>query len=298
MDTRYLGSLIEVVERGSIAEAARAQHLTAAAVSQRIQALERAFGFTLLSRAGHMARPTDACLNLLPRARHIVREMELIAGDVDPSGLTGSLRLGVISTALTGLVPQMLVDFTSKAPQARLRVMPGTSEELYRALLNREIQAAILVMPEFDVPASVSMMPLRKERLVLLSKQKPEKGIARILRERPYIRYDKHAWGGRFAEAYLADRGIDIEAMLDLDALEAITLLVDKDVGVSLIPEYAGLSRWSEHCAITPIRGGRFAREIAFATLAPSESPRLVEVLLEVLRRCATAEAGPDRLTA
>ena len=142
------------------------------------------------------------------------------------------------------------------------------------------------------------MTPLRKERLVLLSKQKPEKGVARTLRERPYIRYDRHAWGGRFAEAYLADRGIDIEAMLDLDALEAITLLVDKDVGVSLIPEYAGLSRWSEHCTITPIRGDRFAREIAFATLAPSESPRLVEVLLEVLRRCATAEAGPDRLTA
>ena len=297
MDTRYLASLIEVVERGSIAEAARAQHLTPAAVSQRIQSLEREFGFTLLSRAGHMARPTDACLSLLPRARGIVREVELIAGDVDPTGLTASIRIGVISTALTGLVPHMLADFASVAPQARLRIVPGTSEELYRALLNREIQAAILVTPDFDVSASVSMTRLRKERLVLLSKHKPDKGIARTLRERPYIRYDRQAWGGRFAEAYLAEHGIDVEAMFDLDALEAITLLVDKDVGVSLIPDYAGLSRWSQHCTITPIRGDRFAREIVFATLVPSEAPKLMEVAVSVLRRCVDAASGLDPLT-
>jgi DNA-binding transcriptional LysR family regulator len=41
MDIRFLESLIAVVETGSIAGAARLQYLTAAAVSQRIQALEK-----------------------------------------------------------------------------------------------------------------------------------------------------------------------------------------------------------------------------------------------------------------
>lgn len=56
METRYLKSLIAVVDSGSIADAARAEHLTAAAVGQRVQALERELGFALLSRSGHAAR--------------------------------------------------------------------------------------------------------------------------------------------------------------------------------------------------------------------------------------------------
>jgi len=38
LETRYLKSLIAVVDSGSIADAARAEHLTAAAVGQRVQA--------------------------------------------------------------------------------------------------------------------------------------------------------------------------------------------------------------------------------------------------------------------
>ena len=33
------------------------------------RALERELGFALLSRSGHAARPTQACVALLPRAR-------------------------------------------------------------------------------------------------------------------------------------------------------------------------------------------------------------------------------------
>lgn len=72
MDTRFLESLVAVVETGSIASAARLQNLTATAVSQRIPALEVEFDTPLLSRSAHSARPTEACLNLLPRAQTLL----------------------------------------------------------------------------------------------------------------------------------------------------------------------------------------------------------------------------------
>ncbi|MFL6719014.1 MAG: LysR family transcriptional regulator, partial [Burkholderiaceae bacterium] len=52
MDTRFLESLVTVVEQGSIAEAARRLNLTPAAITQRIQALERELGTALLMRSG------------------------------------------------------------------------------------------------------------------------------------------------------------------------------------------------------------------------------------------------------
>ena len=151
MDTRYLKSLIAVVERGSIADAARAENLTAAAVSQRIQALERELGQTLLTRVGHAAKATDVCYALLPRARRIVQEVALLPDDADPAGLTGTLNLGVISTALTGMVPAALQTLKRLAPGIRPHVVPGASKSLYALLVNGEIDAALLVAPPFEL---------------------------------------------------------------------------------------------------------------------------------------------------
>ena len=58
MDTQFLESFVMVVEHGSVAEAARRLNLTAAAVTQRIRALEREIGTALVSRSG----PCSHCL--------------------------------------------------------------------------------------------------------------------------------------------------------------------------------------------------------------------------------------------
>lgn len=125
MDTRYLKSLIAVVDCGSIAKAARLENLTAAAISQRIVALERQLGMALLVRVGHEAKPSLACMDLLPRARAIVNEVALLAGDADSHGLTGPLRIGAISTVLTGLLPQALRALTRSTPQLKPVIVPG-----------------------------------------------------------------------------------------------------------------------------------------------------------------------------
>ena len=161
MDTRYLKSLITVVECGSIAHAARIEGLTAAAISQRILALERQLGFELLSRVGHAAKPSQACLGLLPRARRIVREVALLAGDADGAGLTGQLRIGAISTVLTGLMPEALRALTVSAPGLTPVIVPGTSRSLYQALLSGEVDAAILVAPPFELPKALQAVSLR-----------------------------------------------------------------------------------------------------------------------------------------
>ncbi|WP_250548153.1 LysR family transcriptional regulator [Pseudomonas congelans] len=184
-----------MVEKGSIAEAARLEHLTAAAVSQRIQTLERTLGIALLIRTGHTVKASEACLALLPRARHIVQSMALLANDADSSGLLGPLRVGTISTALTGLLPSVLRQLVITAPQAKPLILPGTSRELYAALLNDELDAIIVVAPPFELHASLRRVDLRKEPLVLLTNAKPHLSIRNVLQTEPYIRYDPNAWG-------------------------------------------------------------------------------------------------------
>lgn len=283
MDTRYLKSLITVVECGSIAHAARLEGLTAAAISQRILALERQFGFELLSRVGHAAKPSQACLGLLPRARRIVREVALLAGDADGAGLTGQLRIGAISTVLTGLMPEALRALTVSAPGLTPVIVPGTSRSLYQALLSGEVDAAILVAPPFELPKALQAVSLRKEPLVFLSKENSLSSIPAQLMSQPYIRYDPDAWGGRYAEQYLADQGLKPTPLVDLDALETIAMLVTGGMGVSLVPYWSGFEQWGHQCAVSQIGSDRYDREIALISPAQTDRPNMISALCAAL---------------
>lgn len=287
MDTRYLKSLITVVECGSIVHAARIEGLTAAAISQRILALERQLGFELLSRVGHAAKPSQACLGLLPRARRIVREVALLAGDADGAGLTGQLRIGAISTVLTGLMPEALRALTVSAPGLTPVIVPGTSRSLYQALLSGEVDAALLVAPPFELPKALQAVSLRKEPLVFLSKEKSSNSIPAQLMSQPYIRYDPDAWGGRYAEQYLADQGLSPTSLVDLDALETIAMLVTGGMGVSLVPYWSGFEQWGHQCAVSQIGNDRYDREIALISLAQTDRPNMISALCAALSTAA-----------
>jgi len=283
MDTRYLRSLITVVECGSIAHAARAEGLTAAAISQRILALERQLGFELLSRVGHAAKPSEACLALLPRAKRIVREVALLAGDADVDGLTGQLRIGAISTVLTGLLPEALRALTELAPGLKPVIVPGTSRSLYQALLSGELDAAILVAPPFELPKALHRVSLRKEPLVFLSKEKSSDSILAQLQTHSYIRYDPDSWGGRHAERYLADNGLMPTPLVDLDALETIAMLVTEGLGVSLVPYWSGFEHWGHKCAVNWVDDARYDREIVLISHIQTDRPNMLSVLYKVL---------------
>lgn len=273
-----------MVDTGSIAEAARAEGLTAAAVGQRIQALERQLGVSLLSRARHTARPTEACLNLVPRARHIVREAARLAADIDPGGVRGTLRVGAISTALTGLMPATLRRLTADAPGIKPVIVPGTSRELYEAVADGSLDAALLAAPPFGLPRTLTARTLQQEPLMLVTplqgpyrldgergrqqsgadgqedSRTPTRGgparheaIASILQSLPYIRYDPQAWGGRHAARWLEDAGIAPPIVCDLDALETIVMLVSDGVGFSLLPGWHGIERLAHGCRLTSL---------------------------------------------
>jgi len=297
LDSRYLKSLLAVVDRGSIAEAARAEGLTAAAIGQRIQAIERELDVVLLSRAGHAAQPTPACISLLPRARRIVFEMTQLSNDARGDALHGTLRVGAISTALTGLLPGALRRLTALASGIKPVIMPGTSRDLYKALQAREVDAAIMVAPPFVLPKHVQSTVLRVEPLVFLSASTIEGEVDALLQTRPYIRYDPEAWGGRHAARYLDEHGLTPTVLCDLDALETIAMLVADGMGVSLVPQWSGFERWAENCRVTPIENplmsteghvkeahhSRYGRELVVLSDRHSERPDLLKMLFLAL---------------
>ena len=81
METRYLKTLVEVIEKGAFSKAAETLHITQSAVSQRVKFLEERYGCQLVDRSGQVLEPTPAGLLVLEKAREILaKELELADG--------------------------------------------------------------------------------------------------------------------------------------------------------------------------------------------------------------------------
>ncbi|MET0164940.1 MAG: LysR family transcriptional regulator [Vicinamibacterales bacterium] len=240
MDSQFLQSFVSVIDDGSIAAAARRLDLTPAAVAQRIRALESDVGSPLLVRSGRTVKPTEAGARILDRARGVLREirdMKSAAADTLPAG---QLRLGGIATAMTGLIPGILAKLVGRHPQIEIYLEPGNSISLYRKVSDGDLDAAVVVEPQFAIPKTCDWQTLREEPLILLAPASlPVDDPHTTLATEPFIRYDRNVRGGRLADAYLRQFGIRPRERFELDALDAIAVLVDRGLGVSLVPDWA-----------------------------------------------------------
>ncbi len=284
MDIRFLKSLVAVVETGSIASAGRLQNLTATAVSQRIRALENELDSALLSRSAHSARPTEACLNILPRMKKLIRESDALKSDIDTTGLSANLRLGSIDTALTDFIPTIVKELTTVAPSSTISITPGSSSALYEQLLLQNLDGAITVMPIFTPPKEIKVTSLVKQNLVLLSK-KPQKGLLKtVLEKHPLIVYDRDSWGGNSIQQWINSLNISPQILCELDSPETIALLVEKSLGVAVVPEWEGLRNRHTSLSITTIDKNAPLREIVFLSHQKSNAPKLLELAINLLR--------------
>ncbi|PMQ09212.1 HTH-type transcriptional regulator GltR [Pseudomonas sp. AD21] len=283
MDVRFLKSLVAVVENGSIAAAARRENRTAAAISQRIQALERTLGCTLLLRTAHATRPSDQCLLMLPKIRAIIEQAQALQDDLHLDGLVGEVKIGAISTALTGVLPALIERLAISAPDLKLKITPGDSRSLYEKVLNAELDAAILVRPPFQPPKALALAVLKVEPLILVAPAaRVGQSLETLLREGPFIRYDARSWGGQIAQRYLDEQAIEPNVLCELDALETIIMLVAQGMGVSLVPQWVGMAL--DGLYVLPVEDGqRYSRELVVMHSSTPHRPLAMRHLLELL---------------
>ena len=287
MDVRFLRSLVAVIEAGSIAAAARRENLTAAAISQRIKALERTLGCTLLMRSAHGACASDQCLLLLPKIQAVIEQARELQEDLSQDGLSGEIKIGAISTALTGVLPEAIERMALSAPRLRLKITPGDSRSLYERLLTQELDAVILVRPPFQPPKALTATLLRVEPLILIAPTEwGTRTLEALLREQSLIRYDARSWGGQIAQRYLEDQSFDPQVLCELDALETIAILVAQGMGVSLVPQWAGMS--CSGLSVLPVDDApRYARDLVVMHSSTPRRPVAMRHLLEHLCRAS-----------
>ena len=282
METQYLHTFVSVVDQGSMAAAARTLNITSAAVAQQLHTLERELGAKLVARVGRTVSVTEEGARILQRARELLRGVADLRSIAQDSPVSGELRLGACPTALAGMLPDILAGMVEAFPLINVFIKPGYSADLYRAVENNDLDAAFVLQAPFDLPKTCAWRLLREEPLVMLA---PASMAGRdpheLLASEPLIRYDRHEWGGRQADEYLRAAGIVPRERFELNALTAIAVMVDRGLGVSLVPDWA--RPWPEGLKLVriPLPLPALPRRIGVVWSRSSVRVRLVNALLQ-----------------
>lgn len=290
METQFLNTFITVADHGSMAAAARLLNITPAAVAQQIRTLEREIGTTLIARVGRTVSVTEEGSRILQRSRDVLRNVADLRSVANESGVSGELRLGACPTALAGMLPDVLARMVETFPRINVFIKPGYSVDLYNDVEKGDLDAAVVLQAPFPLPKTCEWQLLREEPLIVLAPRAlAGRDPHELLATEPLIRYDRNQWGGRQADDYLRANGIVPRERFELNALNAIAVMVDRGLGVSLVPDWA--KPWPEGLDLVrmPLPNPSEPRRIGIVWSRSSVRVRLVTVLLQESRKAMAA---------
>jgi DNA-binding transcriptional LysR family regulator len=283
---RYLKTLIAIADHGSFGAAADAMYLTQSAVSMQMKALEDELRTELFDRSKRPPVLNAYGKALLQRARDVVfRYEQMIEAVSEANDLTGTLSVGAIPTALSGIVPQALAALRTSHPRLQVRVVEALSAPLLERVRQGDVDAAIIGQPT-DLPDTIAWKPFASEPLIVIAPAGADDASdEKLLTSLPYIRFNRRAWVGRLIEASLNERGIAVQEMMELDSLETISLMVYHGLGVSIVPQ-----RCAEHPLPLPLTRVPFGapplrRVIGLAERANNRKAKLTAALYSELAR-------------
>lgn len=279
MDTHFLESFVRVVELGSIAEAARSLHLTPTAVSLRVKALEGQVHARLIERAGRTVVPTDVGIKVLAQAKLLLSEADNLLSLASSNDLpAGPLLLGAIPSAMDSMLPLMLKKWINHHKDIQITLEPAASTILYQRVLDKELDAAILTKPLFDLPKICDWQLLRTDTIVLLAPASiTGSDPFAIIRQNPFIRYDRRVVGGGMVDGYLREHGLEPDTRLELDGIHHIANLVKSGLGVAVLPSSATYGMNDPAIRQYPLPGPTPTRSIGLLALRSTVRKALVQ---------------------
>jgi DNA-binding transcriptional LysR family regulator len=145
LDWNLVRLFVEVVEAGSIAEAARRRGLTRSSVSQRLSQLEQELQAQLLRRTTRQLKPTEIGQTLYEYGRQIAYQFEAAQHDVQSLGTTlgGLVRVSVPPGIGHSYIQPALIEFAAQHPELSLNI---TFNNRLGDLVDADIDIALRIM--------------------------------------------------------------------------------------------------------------------------------------------------------
>src|SRR5882724_5677451 len=238
---RQVRAVIAVCEEGSFTRAAERENATQSGISQHVATVERTLGVKLFERSARGIVPTPAGLRYYKSCVEAVGRLEEANEDARArAGLVaGDLRIGLMPTFTRAVLAPTLEDFVPRHPDVRLHVFEGYSGVLTEMVLADDLDFA--VVPAFEGRVGLKSRLLVRDREMLLSGAK--RGLSPLAPVRladcaplRIVVPGPDNVRRRNLETYFQTHGVEIAAMLEMDAMIGTLEFVARSDWMTVLP--------------------------------------------------------------
>ena len=243
-DLTDLRLFVATAEALNITRAAQRQHLSLAAASARIKALEAQSGLSLLYREARGVRLSPPGEAFLFHARGVLRQTEQLQADLLEygGGLRGHLRVFANTTAVTDFLPEILSAFLSNHPKINIDLQEKPNPEIARGVLDGRADIGI-VAGNVDT-LGLEAIHFSTDRLVLATAKSHRFAHRQSISFAETL--DEDAVGlqpGSTLQTFLGQvvesLGKPMKLRIQLSSFDAMCRMIGAGVGIGIVPESA-----------------------------------------------------------
>ncbi len=292
MNIQQLEYILAVDNYRHFAKAAEHCRVTQPTLSMMIQKLEEELGIKLFDRNSQPVKPTPAGKKVIEQARIVLYQAALIKDIVneEEQSLKGPFRLAVLPTIAPYLLPRFMQKLSSKNRDLDLRIREMQTTPTLAALLNGEIDAAIIANQPTESQLQGDTL-FYEEFYGYVAKNDPIFKKERIRStdisdERLWLLDEGHCFRDQLVRFCQMEKVKVRQAAYRLGSLETFMRMVESGNGVTFIPELATLQLGEEQKELVrPFAIPKPAREIVFVTRKDFIRHSIAQILIESIKQ-------------
>jgi len=294
MNLETLSLYCDVIRSGSFSLGAAAHRISQSAASQAVRQLEDELGAQLIDRTKRPFMVTPEGRKFFEACQAMLEAFEKAKSDIteQKSSVGGSVRVAVIYSVGLQDMGFYTQQFTTRFPQAKIRLAYLHPDAVVEAVVNDEADLGILSFPAPH--RSLTNIPWHDEPMAFVCHRTNHLAKKRIisakdLEDQTFVAFEKNLPIRKAIDKALRQRGAKVEPSMEFDNIETIKQAIALNSGVSILPR-PSVSREIENgvLAAVPLDMPELVRPIGIIhrrqkLLAPTAA-RLLEFLQNMKR--------------
>jgi len=241
MELYQLKLFVDLANMGNFTRVANDNYVTQAAVTLQIRKLESELGVPLFHRTTRSVTLLEAGHRLLPYAREVLGRVDeaLLAVRDTRAEVSGLVRVAAVHSIGLYELPPYIRQFLKKFPEVNLRMDYRTSDEVYRALHNNEVDVGLVAYP-YEMPR-VQSLPFMTDHLVLVCPENHEFGNKKAvklaeLQGQDMVLFSSDTPTRRAIDKVLREHEVTVNERMKCDNITILKQMVEVGFGIALLP--------------------------------------------------------------
>lgn len=290
---RQLQAFVSVAELGSFTRAAEYVHLSQPALSSSIRKLETLLGIALFTRDTRSVTLTSGGRHFLGHAQRILADMDQALEDArDMAHLRqGRLRLAVLPSVASSLLPGVMARFCERHPQVDISVRDGLAGDVQAWVCDASVDIGLTSRPEAD--SALDFQPLWQDELIAVVPA--SKGAGRdwqtCSHALPYIALTAHTSIRPLADRALKQAGLSLVPGWELAQMSSAIAMVREGLGYTLLPASC-IEVFNLGAEVVTHRVEGVSRELGCLWRRPVQPGPVIEAFMALLQESIDKVSG------